>query len=288
MATTKTVNKRRKRKGTRKRRRNTSTSYGSASRTQNRRRKRRRNVPQPGTRRAYASTGYRKKNPDVFSLEQITEIAPAGAGGIFFARWAVKAAGEMEDGEPGFEHAIAIMLAANIGGNIIGQILGDSRKADYARISALGWGGDLFLRKRFLKDSDWMNENLYLDGYDDDDDEEDDDVGRTGAFTDTSALGNLQIRQDNMGNKFVLTQGGYLPVENLVQGPNGEIAAMAGGAGQAQMPPGYRRISAEASGGIQPDPAVTAVNQPMGAFTDVSRIGRVQSRSAKNSFGYTV
>ena len=259
MGKTAVVNRRRRKKTTRRRkkRRNPSTSYGAATRTQNRRKRRRRNLPAAGTRGAYSAGGYRRRpNPTFFNLDDLMEIAPAGTMGIWAARWAVKMAGPVEDEGPEFAHAVAILLASGIGSGIVGQILGDARKAEYAKIAALSWGGDLFARKRFFKDAEWVQENLYLDG-------------GMGAFTDQSAIGQPEAYTDEMGNRWIYTSEGYVRAEDLVEGPNGEFYVMEGGMGANQLP----------SGGIKPDPATTGV----GAFTDVSAIGRTRGRS---SFGY--
>lgn len=187
---------------TRRRRRNP-RSYGAAVRTENRRRRktttrRRRNpaaAPQVSVRSAYSSAGYRRRpNPStgigMFDLDALMQIGPAAGLGMGAARWATKLAGEMDAEGPGFKHAIAIYLAASVGGDVIGSALGDNMKGLYAAIASIGFGVDLFARKRFLKDSEWAEQNLYLDG-----------------FQASSALG--QQYTDAAGNQWVLTQGGW-------------------------------------------------------------------------------
>lgn len=168
MAKTATVNRKRRRKTPRRRRRNPKT-YGAA--TNRRRRYKRRSTRRRRNPSRYSSTTtgyYQRPNPDgVLDFQGAMEILPPATLGIGASRWAVNMAGPFElsrEGiqEPGIKHAIAIWLAAGIGGDLIGGLLGDGRKSDIARIAALGWGGDLFLRKRFLRDNKWINENLYM------------------------------------------------------------------------------------------------------------------------------
>lgn len=167
MAKTATVNKPRKRSKKRRRRKNPQ-KYGAAKNRPRRRRRstrRRTNI----TRYSSSPTGYyQRPNPDgMLDFQGAMEILPPATLGIGAARWAVNMAGPFEVGregvaEPGFAHAIAIWLAAGIGAPLIGGLLGDARRTDIARIAILGWGGDLFMTKRFLRDNRWMAENLYL------------------------------------------------------------------------------------------------------------------------------
>lgn len=167
MARTAVVNPRRRKrrksnpKRSHKRRRN----YGAAlvAREPNRRRARRRRTYGARRRRNPSGGSYlaRAQNPGGLGFDQTIDIVPAATAGVWAARWAVAQAGEMEDGEPGIKHALAIWLAASFGGQLIGSVFGDS-KTLYAQIGALAFGGDLFLRKRFLKDSEWAKKNISL------------------------------------------------------------------------------------------------------------------------------
>lgn len=131
------------------------------------------------------------------------DILPAATAGVWAARWAVNQAGEFEDGEPGLKHAFAIWLAASWGSELVGAAFGDS-KATFAKIAALGFGGDLFMRKRFMKDSTWMKENVSLAGVDAD-------AGNTYRYSqgrDYQDLGAATM-VDALGNRYVQTDQGW-------------------------------------------------------------------------------
>jgi hypothetical protein len=251
MATTAVVNPRRNRKGQfvkgghgrrrnpsrkhsrRRRRRN----YGAAAEVNPRRRRRhygsgggrrRRNPISP-----YAYRGYRYTNPGVFDMDEITETVPAATAGIWAARFAVRQAGNFEAGsggvpEPGIKHALAIWAAAHFGSGIIGDLLGSPEKGRMARIAAFGYGGDLFLRERFMRDSKFVAENISLKGIDDE--ESGDYVAGMGAPT----------MVDAWGNKYVSTPAGWQLSGDedvqYVQDAAGNLYALSGGdAGGARL-----------------------------------------------------
>lgn len=190
MAKTAVVNPRRRRKSSKRRRRNPSTSnprrrrrtYGSARRrrTNTRRRTSGRRRRNPTVQQVYSSGGYRTKNPDLFDIDHMLHIMPAATGGIWAVRWAMRMAGPFEaetvttpSGQqaqiavPGIKHAFAGVIAAKMGSGIIGQMLGDASKAQFAEIAALGFVGDLFMRTRVMSGSQWVADNLMLQGVDD-------------------------------------------------------------------------------------------------------------------------
>ncbi|HKU36942.1 MAG TPA: hypothetical protein VJR89_02310, partial [Polyangiales bacterium] len=133
------------------------------------------------------------------------------------ARWAVKQSGEWEaaqDGtlEPGIKQALAIWLAAHVGADLLGNLLGSPEKARIAQIAALGYGGDLFMRARFMRDSQFVQQNLSLQGM-----EASSAIGSLGADTYTDPQGNTwvatasgwQLAGDSNGGGqvYYLTQG---------------------------------------------------------------------------------
>lgn len=265
MPKTAVINRRKKRRSSRRRRNAPRrTSYGAAARTENARRRRRRSTRRRRNptgpvevREAYRSSGYRRKpNPNggsLFDFNALTQITPAATAGVLLARWATHLAGEFEDDEPDIKHAVAIWIAAGLGGQIVGQILNDRYKGLYAHIAALGFGGDLFLRKVFLKETDWFQENLYLG----ENNEEETDYTELDGFQDTSTLG--QTYYDAQGNAWVLTAQGYQPAGRLM--------------GQPPMLP--------------EDPAV-GVGTQLAGFQDTSALGRRMVRAGgDNSFGYS-
>jgi hypothetical protein len=255
------------------------------------RRRRRRN---PGVQRVYSSGGYRKKNPGMFDIDSVTDTLPAATGGIWAARWAVNMAGPMDAGEkkdePGIKHALAIWLAASFGGQLIGQVFGSSAKGDFARIAALGWGGDLFMRKRFLRDNEWVNKNLTLAGVDDPDDvwgyaEE----GEVSGFQAQSALGDSFV--DAVGNRYVKTAQGWalagMGEPQFVQDESGQIYQL--GAGETyHYPSDYNAIMADAGMGVAADPSYGRGTRLAG-FQSQSALGALgvpRARPSGGSFGY--
>ncbi|MGV1080702.1 MAG: hypothetical protein ACOYD1_12795 [Candidatus Nanopelagicales bacterium] len=270
MAKTAVVNKRRRRRRRnpasatanprRSRRRRRRRNYGPAAAVNPRRRRRshgmsrrRRNPVSP-----YSSTSYyRRPNPSFDVMTDITEVMPAGTAGIWLSRFALKQAGAFEPDakgvlEPGIKHALAIYLAASMGSELVGSVLGQG-KAQIAKIAALSFGGDLFLRTRFMKDSEFVKNNLSLQGMGYDDDEPDQNGyyvpdGMEG-FQDQSALGSTMV--DAFGNRFVST-------------PEGWQLAGVGDAWQMGAPAGVARLA---------------------GFATHSPLGNVGASSA-NSFGY--
>lgn len=201
MATTAVVNPRRKRdrfgrflkrikhRVRAARRRNPSTSTAAVN--PRRRRRRRRNPETTAIRKVYSGGGYRAKNPMDFNFAEIFQILPAAVLGNWIGRWAVKQVGPFEPviGKPGtlqpsLSHAIALWLAGNFGSGIVGSILGDSNKAFIAKISCYGYGGDLFMRKRFMADSAFIQQNLSLEG----------EIGEIGQNEFIDAAGNKYVR----------------------------------------------------------------------------------------------
>lgn len=230
----------------RRRRRN----YGAAAREENPRRRRRRSHG----RRTY---GRRRRNPDSlgrsrnpsFDLDGLIDTVPSATAGVWAARWATKQAGEFENGQPGIKHAIAIWAAAHFGGQMIGQLFGSHAKGEFARIAALGFGGDLFARLRFMKDSKFMQQNLSLAGFDDPEtlDGADDvpnysDGADLNGFEQGSALGDSFT--DAMGNQYVQTAQGWalagMGDAQIVQGADGTLYQL--GAGEFVYPNNYDSI----------------------------------------------
>lgn len=208
------------------------SSYGRAAnpRRRHHRRRRRRNpsssASSPVARSPYASVSYyrspnrrrrgggRRRNPD-FSFNDLMRDVPAATAGVFMARWALKQSGEWEpasDGtlEPGLKQALAIWLAAHVGSDLLGNVFGSPEKARIAQIAALGYGGDLFLLRRFMRDSQFVQQNLSLQGM-----EATSAIGQLGADTYTDGQGNTwvataqgwQLAGADDQPVYVLTQG---------------------------------------------------------------------------------
>jgi hypothetical protein len=257
MATTKVVNPKRKTpprradgtfksKGTRRHNpKRKSHAYGSA------RRKKRRHNPDavaPTSKRAvvrsvYSYGGYRQRNPDMFDMDYLTETVPAATAGVLSARWGAKMGGAFEEmkttvngqpvsySAPGLKHAVAIVIASHIGGSVVDSMLGHGKGA-IAKIAALGYGGDLFVQKRFFRDNEWMKENL-LSGVDDDDAE-----NGVGAFENRSTIGQDAAPQ-------------------FVQAPDGNVYALGDFQELSALGAFENRstIGAHAPGGIRRDPS---------------------------------
>lgn len=281
MAKTAVVNKR----GRRRRRRNPTSSttnrrrrrrnYGAAATINPRRRRRKsyglaRRRPSRGGRRRrrnpvspYATSGYyRRPNPQFDFMHDATEVLPAATGGVIAARFALRQAGAYEPDakgvlEPGLKHAIAIYLAAIVGSQLADSVLGGG-KGDIAKIAALGFGGDLFLRTRFMKDSDFYKNNLSLQGLGMGMDE--DDAGYyvpdgMDGFQETSALGSTMT--DAFGNTYVSTPQGWQlqGADDLVMDEAGNVFQLSGGGGarlagfSQQSPLGAPRASSDTSFG---------------------------------------
>lgn len=248
MAKTAVVNKKKKKKGATKRKRN----YGAAAKAAPRKR-RRSSTATPARRRSNNSP--RRRNPGMFDFDSIMDVVPSATGGVWLGRWGVKLAGKFEDNadgipEPGLKHAIAILIAANMGGDMLGNMMGSSAKGDYARIACLGFGGDLFMRKRFMRDSDFVRENLSLEGvgYSDGDGAYNQQPTQMAGFQQTSQLG---------------ANG-----EHLMIGPDGQLYHMPNA--DMQAPPNYDTIRQQVSG-----------------FSRTSSLGMAPASSNQNSsFGY--
>jgi hypothetical protein len=262
MAKTAIVNPRRRRKAAKKRRsnprrrRHTMKTYGSARRRRTSSSRRRRN---PSIQSAYSSGGYRQKNPDLLDFDHILSIVPAATGGIWAVRWALKMAGPFEVEQtttakgtaasiavPGIKHAFAGVIAARVGSGMIANLLGDASKANIAEIAALGFLGDLFMRTRILGGSQWVADNLMLQGVDDCDD-------GTDQADDSEDYDPMMGAQPNM-----------------MVGPDGTLYQLSGG---VQQDPAY----ASALNGMQDTSA-------LGAMQDTSALGR--HRGGVSGFGY--
>ena len=257
MAKTAVVNRRRKKTTNRKRRRNTGAAASNPSK-----RRRRRN---PGTAAApRRRSNARRKNPGIFDTDSLMDTLPSATGGVLMSRWAVKQAGDFElvgpkGAEylaPSWKHALAILVAASYGGELIGNVLGSAQKGEYARIAALGYGGDLFYRTRFARDSEWSQNNLNLDGLGED--EEVIFVDEDGNQVD--AEGNL------MGFEATSPLGEYVSDEA------GNVYQLDGGDMGADYPANYRNITNAAA---------------MGGFEATSPLGMAPADAGSNSFGYS-
>lgn len=275
MARTAVVNKRKGRKRAPKR-------YGGAKR------KRRRN---PSTALSPYSSGtyYRRPNPSMFDMETYTRTLPAATAGIWFARWAVNMAGPFEPDSqgrlvPGFKHAIAIMVATEFGGKMVGQLLGGRREIDMAQIAAIGYGGDLFLRKRILVDSQWVQDNISLEG---DEEYETDGYEADGMGADTYT--------DPAGNKYIRSGSGWQLADWQFGQPD-EVPSDAEPGDIVQTPSGdIYEVMADGNMQSRPDLAGFEQTSPLGGFEQSSPLGYeppaaprgVATRAdSNNSFGY--
>lgn len=208
-----------------------------------------------------SSSAARTKNP-AMGLDDVIQIAPAATAGVWAARWALAQAGEFEDGQPGFKHALAIYLAASFGADVLGSMFGQG-KAMYARVGALAFGGDLFLRKRFMKDSSWVKENLSLQGVDD--------AAATYAYSQGRDYANMGAETfvDAVGNRYVQTPQGWALAG---MGDDGS------GTGQLVMD---EEGNVYQLGGFES-------SSPIGGFESTSPIGALAGRrnAGDSSFGY--
>jgi hypothetical protein len=198
----------------RRRRRRRRTNYSAAATVNPRRRRarssrrRRRNPVSP-----YASSGYyRRPNPSFDVMNDLTETMPAGVAGIWLTRFALKQAGPYEPDakgvlQPGIKHAVACYLAATMGAPLVGSVLG-SGKEGIAKIASLAFAGDLFLRARFMKDSEFVKNNLSLQGRGEDDEGYYVPDGMDG-FSTESPIGLGSTFTDAFGNTFVGTPTGW-------------------------------------------------------------------------------
>ncbi len=230
MAKTAVVNPRRRRKTARRRAR--TKHYGSARRRRRRnpstnlsgpRRRRRRNPATVSS--TYSSGGYRRRpnprrarrrrNPEGFNglLDQLMEVAPPAIAGVQLARAAIKLGGDFEtiDGDPsggtvlapGIKHAIAGVLAAEFGGKMVGDVMGSAEKGKIAMHACIGFIGDLFLHKRFLRNNAMAAEHLYLGDWEPDE--------NLNGFSNTSAIGDAQIVTDEYGRVYALNGADLAP-----------------------------------------------------------------------------
>lgn len=253
MARTAIVNPRKRRRNKPARRYGRRRNPASSDRNYNPRR-RRRNARRYGRKRnpaaapassVYSAGGYRRKpNPiggDMFNLDRAIDTLPAATGGLWAARFAAKMAGPMEDDKPGFKHAIAMLIGASVGSSMMDSMFGHG-KGDVAYIGALAFMGDLFGRKVFFDDSEWVKENLLLSGVDDTEDADEDpewDEDMSG-FENQSALGAGEIFQGPDGQLYQLSG----PAPDAAMTPGGNFSGF-----ENQSALGYARPSAESSFG---------------------------------------
>ena len=230
------------------------------------------------------------------------------------ARWAVKMAGPFEPDAsgvpvPGGKHAIAIAIAAEVGGKIAGQILGGRAETDYAQIAALGYGGSLFIRRRFMRDNKWLADNISLDGRDDYLPANGASNGM-GADTYTDAAGNQYIRTASgwqlSGDGNSAGDWNYGQVElpedaapgDVIQTEDGEMyEVMAGANGGLALGAFYQGAETDAEVAYEleapadslPGGGMTGFQEssPLGDFQNRSPLGQSRAAHGANSFGYT-
>lgn len=256
MARTAIVNprKRRRKNKTRRygRRRNPSASadrnYNPRRRRRNTRRYGRRRNPAAPASSVYSSGGYRRRaNPmggDLFNLDRAIDALPSATGGVWAARFGAKMAGPMEDDKPGFKHALAMLIAAGVGENVMDSMFG-ANKGQIAYYGALGFIGDLFGRKVFFEESEWVKENLLLAGVDDDADTVDADEDPEwdqdmSGFESQSALGAGEIFEGPDGQLYQLAG----PAPDPARTPGGNFSGF-----ESQSALGGARPSMESSFG---------------------------------------
>jgi hypothetical protein len=250
----------------RKRRRHANPARSYYKRRRSHSRRRRRN---PGI-SPYSSGGYRRSpNPGMFDVDELMSVVPAATGGVVMARWGLKQAGAFEaekDGTlvPGLKHAAAIWIAAHLGGQMLGSLLGDASKGNVARIAALGYGGDLFLRTRFMRDNEWLKNNVSLQG------PEYGDADELNGFQSQSALG--AVFQDAMGNNWTQDGSGNWVLAGTMGAPelvehNGTLYQVLSGMGLDSQPGSGSRLA---------------------GFQAQSSLGMARARSSRDSsFGYS-
>lgn len=282
MAKTAVVNKRRRRRrrnpasasANPRRRRRRRRNYGGAAAVNPRRRRRR--ARSHGGRMArgrrrnpispYSSTSYyRRPNPSFDVMHDVTEVMPAATAGVWLSRFALKQAGEWKPDdkgvlEPGLKQAVACYLAATMGAPLIGSVLGAGTE-QIAKIAALGFAGDLFLRTRFMRDSEFVKNNLSLQGLG-----YDDDMPNAGGYYVPDGMNGFQAESplgssmvDAFGNTFVSTADGWqlAGAGDLVQDSEGNVWQLGAARGGAKL----------------------------AGFSATSPLGNVGASSA-NSFGY--
>lgn len=240
------VNPRRRRKA---RRRN----YGAAAENPRRRRrasgKRRRSHVGKRRRNPMATTSALGRTRNPFDFDGLLSVLLPATGGVAAARWALNQAGPFETDPsgkppvPGLKHAFAIWAAAHFGGQLLGQLFGSPAKGEYAKIAALGFGGDLFFRKRFMAESPWVQKNLYLGDVDRGDGIYQENMG---TFEASSQIGDAFT--DAAGQTYVQTGDGWavaglgeLGEGSIVQGADGQMYQLSG---DTEGSDGYQNIVA--------------------------------------------
>lgn len=262
----------------RRRRRRHTRRYGAARRPARRHhgaRRRRRNPVSP-----YSSAGYRRQ-PNPLGLgklggafKELMTIVPAGTLGISAARFALKQSGEWSKDsagtlEPGIPQAIALFLAAQLSGVLVGTVFRNGRQGDVAKIAALSYAGDLFLRMRVLKNSQMYRDNFSLAGFGDDDDSpgEYDDTGLVSGFQNASVLG--EEFEDAAGDAYRSGDHGWALAGMGLDSPPGSGARLAG--------MGAPQLMVGADGNVY----------QLGGFQNASALGATPARSnTASSFGY--
>jgi hypothetical protein len=186
-------------------------------------------------------------------MDDVMNITPAAALGILGTRWAIRLAGDMpKDGKPGIKQIVAIVLFAEFGGKMIGQVFGDTAAHSMAKIAALGYGGDWMVRNYILQDSPWAQSNLYM--------------GDVGAdLTQAAEIAALQGVQAT--SPLGADAGSY------VVGPDGALYRVEGLA-DAEQPAYYPELMADISG--------VQETSPLG-YGDYGDVGA----DASSSFGYS-
>jgi hypothetical protein len=211
----------------------------------------------------------------MFDFDNLVDTLPAATGGVFAARYATKMAGDFEDGKPGIKHAIAIWIAAQFGGKMLGDLLGSSAKGEYARIAALGFGGDLFARTRFLEKNEWVQKNLSLAGVDADAVYDYSEGADLNGFQSGSQLGDSFV--DAVGNRYVQTAQGWALAgvgAELVQDDAGNVYALEGGdSGSYRYPADYDAVMEDSRYGVS-------------GFQSGSQLGFARRSRGSSSFGY--
>lgn len=176
-------------------------------------------------------------------LHQLFEVMPSATIGIMASRFAVKQFGEFEPDpkgspQPTLWHALAVLLAANVSNVVMGSLFGGASGA-YSAIAALGYGGDMFLRQRFLRGNVWMLQNMSMAGL-----EEDYEYPQLEGFQQQSPLGSF-VAAD--GNTYVASGNGSWQLAGLgsqiVQGEDGTLYEMSG-PGDGAVLAGFQQQSA--------------------------------------------
>lgn len=202
------------------------------------------------------------------AFKELMEIVPAGTLGITAARFGVKASGAWSPSgsegapgalQPGFAQALGIFLAAHVSSTLVSTLFRSTRAGDVAKIAALSYGGDLFIRTRFLKDSAFYRNNFSLAGLGEDDMEEAageyDDQGLIDGFQDASVLG--ESFEDSSGDVYHSGDRGWaLAGMGLDSGP-GSGSRLAGMGADSQYAVGNDGTLYQLSG-FQPQSALGA------------------------------